>query len=89
MKMIDVATQEVSISDLLQWAAIKPVYILSPNGHAFILEMADAEFEHEVALLGQSDAFMRFLAERAQEPGGATLDEFEQVLDLAEEVEMA
>jgi hypothetical protein len=86
VKTIDITSQEVSISDLLQWAAIKPVCILSPGGHAFILERADAEFEREATLLGQSDAFMRFLVERAQEPGGMTLDEFEQILDRAEEM---
>ena len=87
MKTIDLAAQEVSLNELLQWAESKPVRILSPNGHSFILEETDVEFEREVALLSQSDAFMRFLDERAQEPGGMALDEFEQVLIKAEALE--
>jgi len=88
MKTIDLAVQEVSLHELLQWAEGKPVRILSPNGHSFILEETDDEFEQEVALLGQSDAFLSFLDERAQEPGGMTLDEFEQVLSEAEALEI-
>jgi hypothetical protein len=80
MKTIDLAAQEVSLKELLQWAALNPVRILSPNGHSFILEETDVEFEHEVTQLGQSDAFISFLGKRAQEPGDMTLDEFEQAL---------
>src|SRR4051812_18521274 len=87
MKTIDLAAQEVSLTELLQWAESKPVRILSPNGHSFILEETDGEFEREVALLGQSEAFMSFLGERAQEPGSMTLDEFEQSLSEAEALE--
>ncbi len=88
MKTIDLAVQEISLHELLQWAEGKPVRILSPNGHSFILEETDEEFEREVALLGQSDAFRSFLGERAQEPGGMTLDEFEQDLSEAETLEI-
>lgn len=84
MKTIDLTAQDITLKELLQWAAVKPVRILSPTGHSFILEETDAEFEREVTLLGQSDAFMDFLAERAQEPGSMPLDEFGQMLSEAE-----
>ncbi|MFN8492606.1 MAG: hypothetical protein U0350_33705 [Caldilineaceae bacterium] len=84
MKTVDLAKQDMTISELLKWAEAKPVRILSRTGHSFILEETDLEFEHEVALFGQSDQFMSFLAERAKELGGMTLDEFEQTLKLSE-----
>jgi hypothetical protein len=80
MKTIDLTTQDITLKELLQWATINPVRIVSPTGHSFVLEESDVEFEREVALLGQSDAFMNFLVERSQESGGITLDEFEQTL---------
>lgn len=82
MKTVDLTAQDVTLKELLQWATIKPVRIVSPTGHSFLLEETDVDFEREVALLGQSDAFLNFLAERAQEAGGMTLDEFEQTLSV-------
>ena len=84
MRTLDLRQQQVSVADLLQCARTETVYILNEEGEAFILEAADA-FEREVAQLGQSDAFMAFLAERAKEPGLRSFDDLERKLSSAAE----
>ena len=84
MRTLDLGQQQVSVADLLQCARTETVYILNEEGEAFILEAADA-FEREVAQLGQSDAFMAFLAERSKESGMTSLDDLERKLSSAAE----
>ena len=72
MTTIDLTQVQPSVDDLLRMAAGVPVRIRSRNGEEFILESADA-FDREAAELSQSEKFMSFLAERAQEPGRTSL----------------
>ena len=46
----------------------------------FLLEPAD-EFDREVAMLGQSEKFMHFLAERSKEKGTISLEQLKRELD--------
>jgi len=79
MKTLDLTRQKVTIEDLLGWAASDLVLIRARDGHEFILEEVD-DFVGEVAMLGSSEKFMQFLAERAQESGTISLDEVEKAL---------
>ena len=81
MKTIDLAEQAVTVDELLTWATQDVLRILTTNGHSYILEETDAAFEQEVEQLGQSEPFLAFLATRAQELGGMSLDEFAQLVD--------
>lgn len=79
MKVVDLEQQQVTVEDLLRLAQAEEVVIRDREGQEFVLEAAD-DFAREVARVGQSERFIAFLAERAQEPGGTTLEEFEGAL---------
>jgi hypothetical protein len=81
MKTIDLTQQKVHIKDLLRLADSESLLILSDDGHQYILEEADA-FEKEVALLGGSDKFMKFLEERAKEKSAISIDGLEKKLKI-------
>ena len=51
------------------------------DGNPYILEEADA-FEKEVAILGKSEKFMKFLEERSKEEGTISIDDMEKKLKL-------
>lgn len=68
MKTIDLKQQKPSIDEILAMAKSEPVLIQGIDGGRYVLEEAD-EFEREVALLGKSQKFMRFLEERSKETG--------------------
>jgi hypothetical protein len=51
------------------------------NGHEFIVAQVD-NFPQEVELLGQSDKFMDFLAERSKEKERYSLQEVKKRLNL-------
>lgn len=74
MKTLDLRQRSVDVRELLAWALTESVLIRSEDGHEFILESAD-DFDREVAELGNSDTFMRFLAERATEYDVVDLDD--------------
>ena len=57
--------------------------MIAKDGTIFVLEPAD-EFEREVAQLGQSKPFMAFLAERAKETGGISLEDAIKRLERTE-----
>jgi hypothetical protein len=64
---------------LLKLAAAGTVRILTADGRAFVLEDATA-FEKEVALLGKSKKFQRFLTERSKEPATTSLEDYRRAL---------
>lgn len=90
MITLDLRTQHLTIDELFQAAASEAVHVIAKDGTIFVLELAD-EFEREVAQLGQSKKFMAFLAERAQETGGISLEDaikrLERTESQTEEVE--
>lgn len=79
MMTFDLRQQHVSLDDLLAAVDNGSILVIRPDGTRVTLELAD-DFDQEVAALGQSERFMAFLAERAKEPGGSTLEEFERRL---------
>ena len=74
MKTVDLASGEISLSELLALSKQESVLIHSATGDDFVLEAAD-DFDREVAALGGSERFMCFLEERAKETGGVSLAE--------------
>lgn len=80
MKTLDLRHQSMTVEELLQLASSDAVLIRTSEGQEFLLESAD-EFDREVALLGESEKFMQFLAERAKEPGTISLEQLQQTLE--------
>ena len=81
MRTIDLTQQTMNLIDLLRLASQDSLLILSNDGHQYVLEEAD-EFEREVAMLGRSDKFMKFLEERSKEEATISIDELEKKLRL-------
>ena len=80
MKTLDLGQQAVTVEELLHIASSDSVFIRASDGQEFILEPAD-EFHREVAMLGQSEKFMQFLAERSKEKGTISLEQLKHELD--------
>jgi len=57
----------------------KSVLLVSKDGATFVLEEAD-EFDREVAELGSSEKFMRFLRKRSREKAVTSIEEFAEEL---------
>jgi hypothetical protein len=84
MKTLDLRQHTVTVEELLQIASSDSVLIRANDGQEFYLEPAD-EFDREVAILGQSEKFMQFLAERSKEPGAIPLERLQQDLEQQSE----
>lgn len=84
MITLDLRKRMISLDEILDAVDQDTVVIVRPDGKRLVLEPEDS-FEQEVAMLGQSEKLMAFLAERAQEQGGISLEEFERKLEAAEQ----
>ena len=84
MITLDLGQQSVTVEELLHFASSDSVLIRTNDGQEFILESAD-EFDREVAMLGQSEKFIQFLAERSKEKGTVTLEQLKKDLDKQSE----
>jgi hypothetical protein len=82
MITLDLRQRQISLDEILNAVDQDTVVIIRQDGKRLLLESEDA-FAQEVATLGQSEKFMAFLAERANKPGGISLEAFEE--QLAEE----
>ncbi len=80
MKTLDLTGKRITLDELLELAATDAVRILTADGRAFVLEQAD-DFEKEVALLGKSKKFRRFLNERSKETATTSLEDYRRSLD--------
>ena len=75
MKTVNLNKESPSVGELLVMARKKSVLLVSPDGASFVLEEADA-FDREVAELGNSARFMRFLKKRSKERGVTSIEQF-------------
>ena len=75
MKTVDLKKESPSVGRLLAMARKKSVLVVSKDGSAFVLEEAD-EFDREVAELGSSEKFMRFLRKRSKQKGVISIEQF-------------
>ena len=79
MKTVNLNKESPSVGELLAMARKKSVLLVSPDGASFVLEEAD-DFDREVAELGNSERFMRFLQKRSKERGTTSIEQFAEVL---------
>jgi hypothetical protein len=75
MKTVNLKKESPSVGELLALARKKSVLLLTPDGASFVLEEAD-DFDREVAELGGSVRFMRFLGRRINERGATSIEQF-------------
>ncbi|OFV90719.1 MAG: hypothetical protein A3H28_11425 [Acidobacteria bacterium RIFCSPLOWO2_02_FULL_61_28] len=75
MKTVNLNKESPSVGELLTMARKKSVLLVSRDGASFVLEEAD-EFDREVAELGNSARFMRFLQKRSKEKGVTSIEQF-------------
>jgi hypothetical protein len=79
MRTVNLSKESPSVSELLAMAREKSVLLVSDDGTTYLLEEAD-EFDREVAVLGNSDRFMRFLKKRSKEKAVISIEEFAEEL---------
>lgn len=79
MKTIKVNKKAPSVDELLAMARRESVLLVSEDGASFVLEEAD-DFDREVAQLGSSEKFMKFLEKRSKEKGVMSIEQFAKEL---------
>src|SRR5213083_1780246 len=79
MKTINLKEESPSVAQLLAMARKKSVLLVSQDGATFVLEEAD-EFDREVAELGGSEKFMKFLSKRSKEKATTSIEQFAKEL---------
>jgi hypothetical protein len=79
MRTIDLRHETLTIDELLKMAGGEGVLLRSKEGSDFIVEPAGF-FERELEELGRSEAFIKFLDERLQEPGRTPIEDIERRL---------
>ena len=79
MKTINLKEESPSVAQLLAMARKKSVLLVSKDGATFVIEEAD-EFDREVAELGGSDKFSKFLSKRSKEQALTSIEEFAKQL---------
>ena len=80
MKTIKLDKRTPSVSELLAIASRESVLLVSEDGASFVLEEAD-DFDREVAQLGSSEKFMKFLKKRSKEKGVTSVEQFAKELN--------
>src|SRR2546426_8006302 len=85
MKTVNLKNESPSVAQLLAMARKKSVLLVSKDGATFVLEEAD-EFDREVAELGGSEKFIKFLSKRSKEQAVTPIEEFaKQLIQRSEE----
>src|SRR3990172_1952518 len=79
MKTVNLSKESPSVGELLAIARNKTVLLVSKDGTTCGLEEAD-DFDREVAELGNSERFMRFLKKRSKERGVVSIEQFAEEL---------
>ena len=79
MKTINLKEESPSVAQLLAMARKKSVLLVSKDGATFVLEEA-GDFDREVAELGCSERFIKFLNKRSKEQPVTSVEEFAEQL---------
>ena len=79
MITLDLDKKPMLLDEVLRIASSGAVMLRAHDGQEYVLEPAD-DFEREVAQLSQSERFMEFLHQRAQESGSKSLEAFKKQL---------
>lgn len=80
MKTIELAKEPLDLAAVIKLASQEPVLLVTPEGKEFCLAEAD-DFEREVETLRGSQAFQRFLEERAASTRRIPLEEIEAEIE--------
>ena len=80
MKMVSLQDEQIELDALLAIAGKEPVMLLTADGRQFVLAEAD-DFEQEVAILRNSQAFQRFLDDRSNCSQRVPLEEIEAEIE--------
>lgn len=80
MKTIKLDKETLSVEELLAIARQETVFLVSPDGTNFVVEEAD-DFDQEVAQLGSSEKFMKFLEKRFRERGVTSIEQIADELN--------
>lgn len=80
MKTVNLNKESPSVGELLAMARKKFVLLVSRDGASFVLEEA-GEFDRELAELGNSARFMRFLKKRSKESAVTSIEQFAEELN--------
>jgi len=79
MKTVNLNKETPSVGELLALARKKSVLLVAQDGASFVLEEAD-EFDREVAEMGSSARFMKFLRKRSQEKAETSIEQLAEEL---------
>jgi len=79
MRTVNLNKESPSVGELLAMARRKAVLLVSRDGASFVLEEA-GEFDREVAQLGNSARFMKFLRKRSKKAGVTSIEQFAEEL---------
>ncbi len=81
MRVIELSRTMPSLRELILQARQENVIVRTVEGEEFIFAEID-DFDREVELLRNSQAFMAFLNERSQQRGSTSLAEMRKEFDL-------
>lgn len=79
MKTVNLKKESPSVGELLAMARENSVLLQLSDGAVFVLEEAD-EFDREIAELGNSARFTKFLKKRSKERGVTSIEQFAEEL---------
>ena len=80
MKTIDLSEIVPTLMDILSQADEDTIILKTPEGREFVLAAVD-NFAQEVALVGQNEELMQFLAQRSKEAKRYTLSQVREQLN--------
>jgi hypothetical protein len=80
MRTIELDKEPLDLETAIKLASQEPVLLVTPEGKEFCLAEAD-DFEREVETLRGSQAFQRFLEERAASTKRIPLEEIEAEIE--------
>ena len=80
MKTIDLSEIVPTLMEILSQADEDTIILKTPEGQEFVVAAVD-NFAQEVALVGQNEELMQFLAQRSQETKRYTLSQVREQLN--------
>jgi len=80
VKTIDLSEIVPTLMEILSQADEDTIILKTPEGREFVLAAVD-NFAQEVALVGQNEELMQFLAQRSQETKRYTLSQVREQLN--------
>lgn len=81
MKTIDLSEIVPTLMEILSQADEDTIILRTPEGREFVLAAVD-NFAQEVALVGQNEELMQFLAQRSKETKRYTLSQVREQLNV-------